>query len=150
MQFTTLILALAASLPTTFGAALPANGPHTGLPSPDHLLANDYTNAVTCGQKNAAVNMAIMGFCNRSVGPGNPTLANNLTVGHHWATGGVTHDGWRVKILDKGCPSDSRWVAAPYCNAQLHYLCAELGDARGAGVAYWGAGGCQKWRIEHV
>ncbi|KAK0946427.1 hypothetical protein LTR29_002189 [Friedmanniomyces endolithicus] len=121
MHFTTptLLLALAATLNAS---AIP--GFTTILP-PSALLAADYPNAVHCGQKNPAVNMAIDNFCNRENGHGQ--LANNLTIGTPWARNGVTHDGFR-----------------------FHYLCAVRGGPMGAGEMEFGASGCQEWKIEQL
>ncbi|TKA40089.1 hypothetical protein B0A54_08877 [Friedmanniomyces endolithicus] len=144
MQFTTstLLLALAATLSAS---AIP--GFTTILP-PSALLAADYPNAVHCGQKNPAVNMAIDNFCNRVNSHGQ--VANNLTIGTPWARNGVTHDGFRVSITGPTCPGNSRWVPAEYCNAQFHYLCAVRGGPMGAGEMEFGASGCQEWKIERL
>ncbi|KAK3659462.1 hypothetical protein LTR56_001352 [Elasticomyces elasticus] len=117
MQFTTILMALAATTTTLTNAIV------IGTIGPNILLANDYSNGVACGQKNPAVNMAIMGLCNREKSPTDHSLANNLTIGHPWPRNGVVHNGWK-----------------------FHSVCAN-GGPKGAGLGHFGANGCQEWRI---
>ncbi|KAK3667533.1 hypothetical protein LTR22_001711 [Elasticomyces elasticus] len=140
MQFTTILMALAATTTTLTNAIV------IGTIGPNILLANDYSNGVACGQKNPAVNMAIMGLCNREKSPTDHSLANNLTIGHPWPRNGVVHNGWKVSIHGPKCPGDSRWVPVEFCNAQFHSVCAN-GGPKGAGLGHFGANGCQEWRI---
>ncbi|KAK1091357.1 hypothetical protein LTR48_006466 [Friedmanniomyces endolithicus] len=149
MQFTTnLNMALAANIPLISTVSICSNSAQWTLP--DNLLVQDWANGVACGQKNPAVNMDIMGFCNREVGSNNHASANNLTVGHPWARNGVQHDGWKVSITGPICPGNSKLVPSNYCNAQMHFLCANVGGPKGAGTGYFGAGGCHESKIERV
>jgi len=129
-----LALALAASSTSVSASAIPGN-----RVSSDVMLAMDYPNAATCGQKNPAINMAIQAYCRR----------DNLVVGTPFARGGMRHNGIKVKIVGNNCPADSRWIPGNYCDAQFHYLCANMAGPNGQGWMRFGANNCQTWVIQH-
>lgn len=133
MHFTLLTtLALAASYATATAIA--------GVSS-NVMVAEDWNDSVTCGQKNPSVNMVIQNFCDHN---------NALTVGTAWARNGVVHDGYKVSITGPNCAADSKWIPMKYCNAQFEYMCANVGNAKGVATSHFGKNQCQTWKIEHV
>ena len=138
MQLLNLLpLALAA---TTLVSATPIAG---NTVSSSLMVTLDYENGVTCGQKNPAINTAIQAYCK---GPGN----NDLTVGTTFSRAGMVHDGMQVLVTGPNCPANSRWVPENYCNAQFHYLCANIAGPKGQGEMHFGANGCQTWTIRET
>lgn len=145
MLFTTYTttLALAATLATRAEAvAVTGNTVYSDL-----MVTLDWMNAATCGGKNPWANVAIDALCN---GPGSGD-ANGITVGTDWTQKGVQYQGYLAQILNNNCPSNSVWVPWKYCEAQFHYLCANIGGVTdGVGEMKFGSNECQTFKISHI
>ena len=108
--------------------------------SSDTMLADEFTNSVTCGQKNPAINMVIEDYCNR----------DDLTVGTPFARGGINHNGIKVNVIGPNCPANSKWIPHKWCTAQFHHLCANVAGPEGQGWMRFGANQCQTWTIQKI